>query len=330
MSERFVAIGHITNDLPNKQVPKEHLGGGVSYAAVTAARLGMEAHIITRCPTDHPYIAELNKLGVDVHVLPYHRDIPNIWLLPSGPDSITSFENTYDSKGNRTQRVTQIQQDITPLDINLNVSPALFDGAVVLVAPVIDEVHMDVARGYPGAKSVSITPQGCFRRVDLDGRVYQKKWRDYMNLPQATIVLSDEDVNIDGRVHKSLLREIVDESKMVAFTQGANGVALLAQEEEPVNVGAFDLEEGEAGDPTGAGDVFATVFISEASRTDGDLKAAAVSACYFAAIKIIGAGGFGISSIPDLAQFKGFATTNSKRTAAYLQKENIKQLSLLR
>jgi sugar/nucleoside kinase (ribokinase family) len=84
---KFVAVGHIVNDSD----PRDHLGGGVSYSAIAAQRLGHEAHIITKCPPDHPYIAGLEHMGVRVH------------LLPTKLDTITSFKNIYDQGGQRTQ-----------------------------------------------------------------------------------------------------------------------------------------------------------------------------------------------------------------------------------
>jgi sugar/nucleoside kinase (ribokinase family) len=77
VSKRFVAIGHVVND----SAPEDHLGGGVAYSAVAARRLGYEAHVITKCPPDHRYVADLKQMGVDVHPLPTRRD------------TITSFDN---------------------------------------------------------------------------------------------------------------------------------------------------------------------------------------------------------------------------------------------
>src|SRR5260221_12786119 len=97
----FYAIGHITNDLH----PHPHVGGGVTYAAVVAKRLGLSTHIITKCPPDSPYIQELENLGITIHRLPVReKKFENLY---------TSFDNRYDEMGNRTQLCPDKQEDIT-------------------------------------------------------------------------------------------------------------------------------------------------------------------------------------------------------------------------
>ena len=313
MPEKLVAIGHITNDV----TPKEHLGGGVSYAAVTASRLGMEAHIITKCAPNHPYIGELDSLGIKVH------------LLSSALNTITTFHNVYDSKGNRRQRVVEAQEQISG-DNLYSVPNTLLDGAIVLAVPVINEVSMDLLGKLHSASSINIIPQGCFRRIGEGGVVQQQRWEGFGELIQnATIVLSEEDITIDGEVDYALLDKIISSALLVAVTKGPDGVTIYQKGQEPILTGAFPLKEHEIVDYTGAGDVFATVFISEATRSGGNLKAAAVAACYFAAIKIMGLNGIGIDSIPTLQQLRDFAETNPERVASYLQQEDVNRISIL-
>src|SRR6185312_16540837 len=75
----FLAIGHITRDLlPDGSW---RLGGAVTYAALTAARLGLRPAIITSAPPD--VLAALDAM------LP---DIP-LSVVPFG--EATAFENIY-------------------------------------------------------------------------------------------------------------------------------------------------------------------------------------------------------------------------------------------
>src|SRR5215210_771280 len=83
--QKFITIGHIVNDTE----PSDHMGGPVSYMSVSAAKLGYEAHIITKCPTNHPYISELKKYGVTVHV------------LPTQLETIETNVNFYDKDGHK-------------------------------------------------------------------------------------------------------------------------------------------------------------------------------------------------------------------------------------
>jgi hypothetical protein len=159
---KFVAVGHIVNDI----APHDHLGGGVSYSAIAAQRLGHEAHIITKCPPDHPYIADLQHMGVRVHA------------LPTKLDTITSFENIYDQDGKRTQRVREVQEPITRADLPFFPQNLLKD-ATVLIAPVIHEVDMDLYPVLARSKMLAVAPQGYFRALNPDGKVTQERWAGF-------------------------------------------------------------------------------------------------------------------------------------------------------
>jgi len=309
-AETFVAIGHIANDI----FPKPHLGGGVAYSAVTAARLGLEASIYTKCRVDDPYVGELDTMEITVHV------------LPSQLNTTTSFDNRYDGQGNRTQKVSDIQESIGSADIGeLKDIP---QGANILVAPIIAEVDTDLFSHLSEIGTLSITPQGFFRHNEPDGTITQKKWEGFREPLSKThgtiIVLSVEDITIDGKEDTSLLDEIVQASSVVALTLGDKGVTVYENGKEAQHAGAFPLAKEETIDLTGAGDVFATVFITEMARNDGDVKVASVAACLFAALKIKGiTGGIGIASIPTIKEIRTFSYENHTRVDEYIQKEGI-------
>lgn len=309
---KFVAIGHITNDTS----PSDHLGGGVSYTAVTAHRLGMESYIFTKCPPNHPYISELNQLGINVSVLPSQRD------------TITSFENIYDAHGKRTQRVFDVQDMIRHTDFT-SMQKDILANANILVAPVIDEVSIDLIPELSHIGSVSITSQGYFRSVGDHQRVVQKRWDGFTHrIQEACVIMSEEDITINGTLDEALKEEIIAESAMIALTQGENGVTVYQKGKQPIHTSAFPLRDKELTDFTGAGDVFAAVFITELKRT-GDIKMASLSACFFAAVKIMGLHGIGIAAIPTIDQLQQFATDHAARIDAYLNSEYAHTLSLL-
>src|SRR5579871_4112428 len=147
MKRKFVTIGHIVNDTE----PTDHLGGGVSYSAIAAARLGYEAHIITKCPANHPYIKQLESMGVRVHV------------LPSSLQNITTFQNVYDAKGRRTQRLLAQQETIGISDFASFPKGILHD-ATILVAVVVSEVETALYPLLAAEGILSIAPQGYFRK----------------------------------------------------------------------------------------------------------------------------------------------------------------------
>src|SRR6266516_3075284 len=82
----FLAIGHVTRDV--RRDGSFSLGGTVTFAALTAYRLGLVAAVVT-C-ADEQLVAEL----------PAH--LPGIGLAVRQSKATTTFENQY-SRGFRTQ-----------------------------------------------------------------------------------------------------------------------------------------------------------------------------------------------------------------------------------
>jgi len=290
LGQKFVAIGHITDDIN----PKAHLGGGVSYSAVTAAKLGLDAHIITKCSQNHPYIKKLNGLGVTVHV------------LPSSLNIITTFNNKYNLQGKRKQIVTNIQESIS-LEDKKNIPWNILTDSIVLVAPVTP-IDVDVKLFPDLAKcgSLNVIPQGYFRKISKDGTVAQTKWKIFeKHVSDIKIaVLSEEDILLQP--------EIINKFPLVVLTQGAKGATTYKKGKEICKTKAFPLLKKELIDFEGAGDVFAAVFIIETVRNPGDIKASSVTANLFAAVKIAGIGRIGVGSIPSREQVKEFLKKHSK------------------
>jgi sugar/nucleoside kinase (ribokinase family) len=310
VSKRFVAIGHIVNDTAQH----DHLGGGVSYSAVAARRLGYEAHIITKCPPEHRYVADLRQIGVEVHPLPTRRN------------SITSFYNTCDPSGRRKQHVADVQESISLADFPAFPQEILSD-AIVLVAPVIGEVGVDLYPALARSKVLAVTPQGHFRKIDSDGVVLQQNWErseDVLRHARVT-VLSDEDIAITSGKPDEVLEKIVRVCPVVALTLGSRGV-FIYQNQTVTHIGAFSLWNDEAHDSTGAGDTFAAVLVTELTR-GVEPKAAAVSAALFAALKVA-AKGLGIETIPTFDGVLRFAITNQQRVQGFLEQQSVSAVSL--
>lgn len=309
--EIVVPIGHITNDLE----PTNHLGGGVSYSAIAASRLGAEAHIITKCPPSHPYARQLRGMGITVHV------------LPSPSPATTSFRNIYEDTGRR-QQVTEQQEPITLADLRFMPEGLLY-GASILVAPVIGEVDLGLFRELARYGNVSVTPQGYFRDISPSGIVSQKPWSGFENALAHTqvAVLSDEDIRINNKVDSRLLREMQQACKTVVLTRGRQGATIYSQDKQRVNIGAFHLQDSEIRDLTGAGDTFATALLVGLSR-GLKVEEAAVNANFFAALKLLGTNGIGIDSIPTIEQVTNFRGQNPKRVSEFLERAGINRLAL--
>jgi sugar/nucleoside kinase (ribokinase family) len=307
---KFVAIGHIVNDT----APLDHLGGGVSYSAIAAQRLGHEAHIITKCRPDHPYIRDLEGMGVRTHP------------LPTNLDTITSFENIYDENGKRAQYVSEVQEPITCADLRF-FPRNLLQEATVLVAPVIHEVDMELYPALSQSKMLAVAPQGYFRAANPGGKVSQKPWtgfEGFLRHAHATIFSEEDSALGSDSAQDQLLRAIVNECKLVALTRGAKGASILCNG-SAFEFGVLSLQPDETRDLTGAGDTFAATLVTELARGT-ELRAAAVSAAFFAALKI--RAGSGIDAIPTLEQVTEFAKANPQRIQCFVEQESVPGISL--
>jgi sugar/nucleoside kinase (ribokinase family) len=304
-----VVIGHVTNDI----TPHEHLGGGVSYAAVTAERRGFKTHMITKLPPDHPYVKDLRSMGIIVHV------------LPSKSKDIITFKNTYDTDGKRQQVVSKRQEPITREDYQLDEFPKdILNNATVIAAPVIGEVDPGLFPIFKKSKFFGLLAQGNLRAVGPDGKVFQKRWPkefdQYLNDVDVT-VLSDEDMTINEKFDEDLLRSIAHESDYVALTRGAKGATIYKYGSIDFETGAFALEPKEIDDPTGAGDLFGTIFITELVKENSNLKKSALTATLFSALKIMKRAGIGIDSIPTKKQFIDFKKEYDERIKEFYERE---------
>lgn len=327
----FFAIGHITNDTE----PIAHLGGGVSYSALVwrrlglkgtilnaqaANNLGLETHIITKCPENHPSIKELGKYGIIVHNLP-KRD-------SKYEDKITTFRNIYDELGNRRQFVTEKQEDITYSD--LDEFPSIPEGSTVLIAPVIHEVDPDIFSALSKHANLAVTPQGYFRTLDLDGEVKRRPWREIDSLRFAKItILSDEDLTFDSQMDENLLNQIRRSCPITVLTEGAKGLTVFDRTQDlEFHVKPFPLFENEIKDFTGAGDSTASAFIKSCMEY-GDPKEAGVFAAFYAALKIKGLGGegTGLATIPTFEQIKYFIFQNYERYRRFLNENSLSYFS---
>lgn len=317
--EKFVAIGHISEDVK----PERHLGGAVSYGAVVASRLGWNSYIITKCSSNSDYIGQLIRFGVTPCVLPIRN--------PEFEDKITTFDNVYDAKGNRSQIVLAIQEPISLKDKE-NFPQDVLRDSIILAAPITGkEIDMKLFPELAEMGDVYITPQGYFRQIGKGGIVTQKKWSGFEEYLSSTkgVILSDEDITIGGRFDKELRDKIIASTPLVALTQGKEGVTIYADEKEFCHTGTFPLKEEELKDFTGAGDTFATAFILALKKNNRDIKIASVIASFFAAVKINGIGGIGIDSIPTRGQVAGFIEKNQARVSEYLKREGSGSLRIL-
>lgn len=258
MTINFLVIGHITHDL----IPDGfRLGGTVSYAAVTARRLGWQPGILTRASPEGLLAGPPPAGAVDI-IAPDDSPLAGIpiHLLPS-PVS-TTFRNIY-REGRRTQVIEALAAPIEPADL-----PAAWaDVPVVLLGPLDNEIAPAWTAPFPRAL-LGITPQGWMRRWDEAGHISPTRWEnsaDFLHRADVAI-LSREDVGGDD----SYIADLARQARLLIVTDGWHGATLYMEGGSSLVAPRPTVEV----DPTGAGDVFATSFLLRLAETGDPLVAA--------------------------------------------------------
>src|SRR6266566_3531028 len=153
----FLTIGHVTRDLhPDGSFS---LGGTVTFAALTAYRLGLVAAIVTRA--DAELLAELPAR------------LAGIGLAARPSAATTAFINLY-HEGFRTQYLRARAEMLQVEDV-----PESWRAApLVLLGPLNQELSPSLVRLFPrrAGAVIAATPQGWLRRWDVDGRVWPTPW----------------------------------------------------------------------------------------------------------------------------------------------------------
>lgn len=271
MPPDFLVIGHVTHDVVDGETRD---GGTAAYAAAVAARLGLQAAILTSAADD--YVAQAALSGIALHRVP----APVTTLM------------RHEWRGHmRDQYLLQRAATLTAADV-----PADLRGTpVVLLGPVCGEVDVDVATAFPNAL-VGATLQGWLRRFDEDGRMQQVNAAAWDAAPLLdhvrAAILSEED--IVAPEPDAVLRAWARRVPLLAVTYGDEG-ARVAERGRWGHIAAFPASQS---DGTGAGDTFAAAFLIRYHET-GDAAEAARFAAAASAIVIEAPG---IAGAPDRAQ----------------------------
>jgi sugar/nucleoside kinase (ribokinase family) len=241
----FLALGHVTRDL--RSDGSFTLGGTVTFAALTATRLGLSAGIVTSADAE---LAELLPAA-----------LPGISLHISSSAQSTTFVNRY-HEGFRTQYLYARGNDITASDI----PGAWYDADIVLFGPLAQEINPEIITTFPRrpGRILAATPQGWLRRWDADGRVWPTPWKDAEQfLPTLDVlILSHDDLlpfaDGDRSEADALLAHWSTLVPLLVATDGRHGATLF----QNGNISSFPAYPAQEVDPTGAGDVFAAAFLT--------------------------------------------------------------------
>ncbi|HEX5165768.1 MAG TPA: PfkB family carbohydrate kinase, partial [Thermomicrobiales bacterium] len=271
----YVAIGHMTID---RTPSGDMLGGSVLYAALTAARYGLRAAILTRAnlaALDGQQRRQLDEIAAEVEI------------VTQASNGITTFTNT-EVAGRRSQQIHDWGGEI-----DLTGLPPLWRSAgAIHLAPVAQEIEpRQVSRLSP--RLLGCTPQGWMRRWDEErlGKVRAVPLRlpaDLISRIDALVVSAEE------YTHSRDIVVQVGERGLSAITRGMQGASLIDRGRE-VDIPAYRIK---VVDTTGAGDVFAAALFAARSER----QSVSASARYASAAAALNVSGDGLSSVPRRAE----------------------------
>ncbi len=255
----FLTVGNLTRDT----VPEGfRLGGTVSFAAVTASRLGWRPGVLTRAgldgleprdPGPDRLVRTTGLAGTSLAGIP-------VCVEPS--PVTTTFTNIYGPEG-RTQYITAVAPPVTPDGLPVEWA----DAPVVLLGSIARELPPHWAAVFPKAL-MGIAPQGLMRRWDERGLVSHGRWEDggvFLRRCDA-VFLSREDVGGDD----AYITELTHQARLLVVTDGYHGATVYQNGEAT----AIPPRRAHEVDPTGAGDVFATAFLIRYAETRAPFLAA--------------------------------------------------------
>lgn len=285
-SPDYVAVGHLAVDI-TPEGPR--LGGSAIYGALTVARMGIHAGVLTRANLDTlpPEVTqELEAVSSEVE------------LIIQAGDSTTTFENMIIA-GRRQQTIHDWAGEIDWTGL----PPLWRSASTIHLAPIAQEFDARHA-GRLTPNYLGVTPQGWLRHWPrtFPGRVTHDLPRmsnDVMSKFDG-LVLSAEEY---GSARE--LFEYVGRRGLSVLTQGAQGATAIDRHRR-LEMEAYPSKRV---DTTGAGDVFAGVLF--ALRT----KRVPVSTCLrmASAAAAISIGGPGISAIPTLAETEQLVEIEASR-----------------
>ena len=240
----IVVVGSAARDIATDDPRGWRLGGGVSYSALTTARLGVPTAAIVGVDTEAATSSEIQLLrdaGVDVHLVP----------LEHGP----VFVNIERPEG----RLQLCEDRSDPIPIGA--VPAAWRAAPGwILAPVAAELPPEWAEVPPDEALVAVGWQGLLRKLEAGKPVRHVEPRPDPIIRRADLVgLSRDDV--DKQIVLADLYALLRRGASLAVTQGDQGGLIVHGAEGDARA---DLQlrhypavpSRDPIDPTGAGDVF--------------------------------------------------------------------------
>lgn len=238
---RVVVVGAASRDLASDDPRGWRLGGGVTYATLALARLGLRVGAVIGVDTEAASARELDLLRAAGAVL---APVP----LATGP----VFENL-ERPGGRIQHALAVSGAI-PTDA----LPAAWRSARAwLLNPVAGEVHPGWASVPPTDATVALGWQGLLRHLEVGGQVRRVEPARSPLLARASLVGVSAD-DLDPGTSLDALAALLAPGATLLLTRGEHGgVAVeVGADGRPLRRRTWPaIPAARTVDPTGAGDL---------------------------------------------------------------------------
>lgn len=288
MAPDVVVIGHVALDVNVFPwgVVENVLGGAPTYSGLQFAALKQQVGIVAKVGIDFTerFPPIYSKLGLNTE-----------GIYVAG-EHTTTFENTYDEQGNRTQVCKHVAPRIAPEDI-----PGHYlDARAFYVSPIANEITPELLKFIKRESNiVMLDPQGVLRVIGADGRVgvRPRDLSEFLRYVDIVKLGREEAIVLGGDVEAGMRGIQKIGPKVVIVTRGGETTMVLSE-------GSFfriDPLKVEARDMTGAGDVFGAAFLTRYLATRDVLNSArfAVAA---AGLKIRYKGPTGFPTEPEILE----------------------------
>jgi sugar/nucleoside kinase (ribokinase family) len=137
---------------------------------------------------------------------------------------------------------------------------------IVHLGPIAQEIDLDMLRIFPKSL-IGMTPQGMLRSWTTEGRVFPTDW------PEANYVMSQTDATIISIEDVGGSQQVIDDfaaySNLLIVTRGMEGADLYTSGE----IIHFPAPPQIEINSVGAGDIFATGFLSQLYHRKNSLEA---------------------------------------------------------
>jgi sugar/nucleoside kinase (ribokinase family) len=287
---QLVVVGAAARDIDESDPRGWRLGGGVSYGALLAGRMGARVGALIGLDPAARQADELELLaraGVEVRTV----------ALSRGP----IFENRETPAGRR-QTCAGLSDPIEPSAL-----PSDWRGApAFLLAPVADELDDRWAASVPSEAFVGLAWQGLLRRLEPGAVVVPRPVLPRPLFARADLGgVSREDLRAGGAALGELVPVV---GRELAITAGERGALLLRRRHEGFSVRRVPaVPARRIGDLVGAGDSFLTTLLV-ACLEDGPFGSGRVPvgrALQLAAlVATLGIERVGLAGLPDAAQLE--------------------------